>query len=228
MSKTSAAREQLSIAHPDDLRIVRNRTLYERRFKRPLDVIVGGVAVVAALPVMGVISLCVRAGLGKGVLYSQERAGMNGEPFTIYKFRTMRPDRRRTELDIPRENDRRVEANHKNVTDPRHTGLGRILRKLSLDELPQLLNVMRGEMSLVGPRPEMTDIARQRGYLNHVRHEVKPGMTGPYQTSLLRYNGDLRDGLDLDAEYVNNVTLGNDLRYLVKTFTVFFGERSGS
>jgi len=228
VTRTSAARDELSVSYSDDLRIVRDRSRYERRFKRPLDVVVGGVALVGALPVMGLIAVAVRAGLGKGVLYSQQRAGAGGAPFTIYKFRTMRPDRRQRELEFPEESDRRGDMNHKDDDDPRHTGLGRILRRLSLDELPQLLNVMRGEMSLVGPRPEMIDVARQRGYLNHVRHDVKPGMTGPYQTSLLRLNGDLRDGLDLDEQYVNNLTLRNDLRYLLKTFTVFFGDHTGS
>ncbi len=228
VSKTSAAREQISIVHSDDLKIVRDRSRYERRFKRPFDLVVGSIVLMGALPVMGAIAVAVRVGLGKGVLYSQQRAGADGAPFTIYKFRTMRPDRRQRELEFPADEDRRGETHHKADNDPRHTGLGRILRKLSLDELPQLLNVMRGEMSLVGPRPEMIDVARQRGYLHHVRHDVKPGMTGPYQTSLLRLNGDLRDGLELDAEYVNNLTFSNDLRYLLKTFTVFFGDPTGS
>lgn len=226
MSETSASTDQVSITYSDDLRIVRDRTIYERRIKRPLDVVLGGLALLGALPVMAVIAVAVRAGLGKGVLYSQQRIGVEGAPFTIYKFRTMRPDRRQRELEFPDDEDRRGE--HKDDDDPRHTGLGRLLRRLSLDELPQLLNVMRGEMSLVGPRPEMIDVARQRGYLHHPRHEVKPGMTGPYQTSDLRLNGDLRDGLHLDEEYVNNLTFRNDMRYLLRTFTVFFGDKTGS
>lgn len=226
VSETSASTEQVTVSYSDDLRIVRDRTVYERRMKRPLDVVLGGLALVAAMPAMAVIAIAVRAGLGKGVLYSQQRIGVQGAPFTIYKFRTMRPDRRQRELELPDDQDRRGE--HKDDDDPRHTGLGRLLRKLSLDELPQLLNVMRGEMSLVGPRPEMIDVARQRGYLHHPRHEVKPGMTGPYQTSDLRLNGDLRDGLHLDEEYVSNLTFRNDLRYLLRTFTVIFGDKTGS
>lgn len=226
MSETRAAAEDLSIRYTDDLRVVRDRSFYERRLKRTLDVTAGAVLMVIAAPVMAAIALAVRIGLGKGVLYSQQRVGRGGSPFTIYKFRTMRPDRRQQEREFPREEDRRGE--HKQVNDPRHTGLGRMLRKLSLDELPQLMNVLRGEMSLVGPRPEMVDIARQRGYLHHPRHEVQPGMTGPYQVSDLRLNGDLRDGLELDEEYVNNLSLRNDLRYLVKTVTVLFGDSTGS
>lgn len=212
--------------YTDDLRIVRSQSFYERHLKRPLDLVGGTIVGFVALPVMLTIALAVRLGLGKGVLYSQQRVGRSGAEFTIYKFRTMRPDRRQRELEFPEDQDRR--GDHKQGNDPRHTGLGRTLRKLSLDELPQLMNVIRGEMSLVGPRPEMVDIARQRGYLHHPRHDVQPGMTGPYQVSDLRLNGDLRDGLELDEQYVNNLTFRNDVRYLVKTVTVMFGESTGT
>lgn len=202
-------------ARPDDLRIVRNVSFYERRGKRPFDLVVGSVATVAAAPLIGVIAAAVRVGLGKPVLYEQVRVGKDGEHFTIYKFRTMRPDRRSSVVDLPAGTDRR--NGHKRDDDPRHTGLGRTLRGLSLDELPQLINVLRGDMSLVGPRPEMPEVAEERGYLDHIRHEVKPGMTGPYQTSSLRLNGDLRDGLHLDAQYVFNVSLRRDVHHLVGT-----------
>ncbi len=180
----------------------------------------------AAAPLAAAIAAAVRVGLGKPVLYEQQRVGENGELFTIYKFRTMRPDRRQTVIDLPDGHDRR--NGHKRDDDPRHTGLGRRLRQLSLDELPQIINVLRGEMSLVGPRPEMPEIAEERGYLNHIRHQVKPGMTGPYQTSDLRLNGDLRDGLHLDAEYVFNVSLRNDVHYLLRTVKVLLTRASGS
>lgn len=210
----------------DDLYIVRNRTLYERRVKPVLDVALGLVMLVVASPVMACIALCVRVGLGKGVLFTQQRVGKDQQPFTIYKFRTMRPDRRQRQLDLIDITDRR--GAHKVNHDPRHTGLGRLLRKLSLDELPQLINVVRGEMSLVGPRPEVVDVAQERGYLNHPRHQVKPGMTGPYQVSELRLRGDLRDGLHLDARYVETVSFRRDLRYLAKTILVMVGGATGS
>lgn len=213
-------------ARKDDLHIVRDRSLYERRFKRPFDLVVGGIAGIAAAPLALCIAAAVRIGLGKPVLYTQQRVGEDGELFTIYKFRTMRPDRRRREADVPAEADRRSE--HKSEDDPRHTGLGRRLRQLSLDELPQIINVFRGDMSLVGPRPEIPAIAEEGGYLDHIRHEVKPGMTGPYQTSDLRLNGDLRDGLHVDAEYVFNVSLLNDAKYILKTAKVLLSRGTGS
>lgn len=210
----------------DDLRVVRDRSFYERRGKRPFDLVVGSAAAVAAAPLAAVIGAAVRVGLGKPVLYEQERIGENGELFTIYKFRTMRPDRRQRVVELPRDQERR--NGHKSDNDPRHTGLGRRLRQLSLDELPQMINVLRGEMSLVGPRPEMPEIAEERGYTDHIRHQVKPGMTGPYQTSDLRLNGDLRDGLHLDADYVFNMSLRNDVRYLLRTVKVLLTRASGS
>ncbi len=206
--------------------MIRPRGTYQRRFKRPFDLVVGSMVAVASAPLTLLIAAAVRVGLGKPVFYEQERIGKNGETFTIYKFRTMRPDRRRQVIDL-RDGAERRNA-HKSEHDPRHTGLGRKLRQTSLDELPQVLNVLRGDMSLVGPRPEIPRIAIEGGYADHIRHEVKPGMTGPYQTSDARLNGDLRDGLDLDAEYVENVSLRRDLQYLVRTVSVLFNNRSGS
>lgn len=209
-----------------DLSVTRSRSVYERRFKRSFDVVVGTGVAIGFAPLTLAIAAAVRIGLGRPVFYEQERIGENGERFTIYKFRTMRPDRRHEVIDLRDGADRRT--GHKSSDDPRHTGLGRRLRQLSLDELPQIRNVLRGDMSLVGPRPEIPEVAIDGGYDDHIRHDVKPGMTGPYQTSDARLNGDLRDGLDLDTEYVHNLTLKNDLRYLVRTVSVMFSGRSGS
>ncbi len=190
---------------------------YERRLKRPFDIVVTILLVVVLAPIAVAIARAVRVGLGQGVLYSQRRVGRHGHPFTIWKFRTMRHDRRNGES-RPIPGDRRQV--HKTEHDPRHTGLGTFLRRLSLDEIPQLWNVIRGDMSLVGPRPEVYEVAEKRGYIDHVRHEVRPGMTGPFQISEVRATGDLRDGLEGDVEYVRNVTLRGDLGLLVKTLIV--------
>ena len=210
----------------DDLHIVRRRSLYERRIKRPVDFF-GALSILLIFsPLFLGIAAMIRIKLGKGVFYEQERAGEHEQPFTIYKFRTMAHDRRQSQSDLPVVNDRR--STHKADDDPRHTGVGRVLRRFSLDELPQLINVIRGEMSLVGPRPEVYEIAQERGYLHHPRHEVKPGMTGPYQVSDLRLSGDLRDGLDADAEYVDQISMSRDLGYLVRTIGVMASGATGS
>lgn len=212
--------------HSDDLRVLRYRSTYERRLKRPLDLVGASAILVLASPLFLAIAAMIRIKLGKGIFYTQERVGVEQSPFTIYKFRTMRHDRRLRQVDLSGGEDRR--SVHKADDDPRHTGVGRLLRRFSLDELPQLFNVVRGEMSLVGPRPEVYSIAEERGYLHHPRHEVKPGMTGPYQVSDLRLSGDLRDGLEVDAEYVESLSLRQDLGYLIRTVTVMMWGASGS
>jgi len=214
-------------AATDDLHVVRYRSTYERRLKRPLDIVGSITILLVTSPVFIAISAMIRIKLGTGVFYRQERVGEQERPFIIYKFRTMTHDRRQRQVeDIPVDNDRR--STHKDGDDPRHTGVGRVLRRFSLDELPQLFNVVRGEMSLVGPRPEVYEVAEARGYLHHPRHEVKPGMTGPYQVSDLRLSGDLRDGLDADAQYVKNVSLKSDIGYLFRTIGVMLSGATGS
>ncbi len=200
--------------------------MYERRYKRTFDIVVGVGAAVASAPLAALIAAAVRVGLGKPVLYRQERLGKDGEIFTIYKFRSMRPDRRSQAVELPTGEERR--GSHKRPDDPRHTGLGRRLRSLSLDELPQLINVLRGEMSLVGPRPEIPEIAAEGDYADHVRHEVKPGMTGPYQTSSLRLRGNLKEGLHLDADYVFNMSFRRDVKYVLATIRLLLTRSTGS
>lgn len=213
------SRSNLAVVSEDALQS-RPVGFYPTVGKRVLDVIGGLLLLVLILPAVAAIALAVRLRLGPGVFYSQKRVGREGETFTIWKFRTMLPDRRRQAAGGV-SHDRR--KSHKDIDDPRHTRLGRLLRRFSLDELPQLWNVIRGDMSLVGPRPELRDVAAERGYLHHVRHQVRPGMTGPYQTSDLRLNGDLRDGLKADADYVASISLGGDLMYLLRTVSTMVG-----
>lgn len=218
--------DEASLVASDDLRIVRDRSTYERCFKPVFDRVGGSAILLVGAPAIAGIAALIRVKLGKGVFYTQERVGRDGELFTIYKFRTMQPDRRERQVDLPPPQDRRV--SHKTLGDPRHTRLGQMLRRFSLDELPQLFNVVRGDMSLVGPRPEVVSVAKERGYFDHPRHQVKPGMTGPYQVSDLRLSGDLQDGLELDAEYVESVSFRTDMKYLLKTITVMLDGATGS
>lgn len=209
MSRSNLAVVTEETAHPRPL------GFYPNVGKRLFDFVGGLILLGLILPAIVAIALAVRLRLGPGVFYSQQRVGRDGRSFTIWKFRTMLPDRRLQSASDAVIHDRR--KSHKDIDDPRHTRLGRLLRRFSLDELPQLWNVIRGDMSLVGPRPEIREVAQERGYLDHVRHHVRPGMTGPYQTSDLRLNGDLRDGLEVDAEYVDSVSLAGDLKYIVRT-----------
>jgi len=200
---------------------------YRRWLKPAFDRTVAALLLLVLLPVLVAIALTLRVRLGKGILFRQERVGLGGTPFTVYKFRTMLPDRRgtRTAAAQPWDGvDRRV--THKTVADPRHTRVGLFLRRWSLDELPQLFNVLRGEMSLVGPRPELPAVVARYQPWEHARHAVRPGLTGFWQTTA-RAEGPMHDYTYLDLEYVKSISFGTDLRLLLSTPFAAFGSQKG-
>ena len=177
--------------------------------KRALDLIVGGVALVVLSPVLLLVAIAVKLTSRGPTLLRQERMGLDGRAFSMLKFRTMRAD---------------AEAESGPVwatpDDDRRTPVGAVLRRFSLDELPQLLNVLRGEMSLVGPRPErpvFVETFRHRipGYM--LRHKVKAGMTGWAQINGWRGNTSLEKRIEYDLYYIERWSLGFDLAILVKT-----------
>ncbi len=189
---------------------------YRRVVKPIVDIVGTAVLLVLLLPVLLAVAVAVRVKLGKHVIYRQERMGRGGEPFVMYKFRTMRPDRRRAQ--VPFEGvDRRI--CHKRDDDPRHTPFGRFLRRSSLDELPQLWNVLKGNMSLVGPRPELPHVVAGYQPWQHQRHQVKPGLTGFWQVSE-RAGGLAYQGVDLDIRYLHELSLWTDVRVLLRTVPV--------
>ena len=209
----------------------RPRGRYVRVVKPAFDRVVATVLLVTLLPVMVLCAIAVAASVGAPVLYLQQRVGRDGRTFRVLKFRTMHADRRRdvassvsrsAGYDGP---DRR--RTHKSADDPRLTPTGRLLRKLSLDELPQLLNVIRGDMSLVGPRPELPSVvdAHYEAWM-HRRHAVKPGMTGLWQISE-RGNGMMHEHVDVDLDYVDQISIGTDLRILARTLPAALGSHKG-
>lgn len=198
------------------------RGFYVRVAKPAIDRVVGAVLLVLCAPLFALVALAVRTRIGHPVLFRQPRCGRDGEPFEVVKFRTMRADRRTRSRAVP--SDRR--RTHKSEKDPRHTRLGRQLRKWSLDELPQLWNVVRGEMSLVGPRPELVEIVEHYEPWQHQRHLVRPGLTGLWQISR-RGEGLMHLYTDVDLEYVATVSLRTDLAILLRTIPAALA-RSGS
>ncbi len=198
-------------------------TWYTEYGKRLFDVVVAGIGLLVLLPVLLLLALMVRVNLGPGgVIYRQPRVGRDGVAFDIYKFRSMLPDRRRQARAFVG-TERRV--NHKSDFDPRHTPFGRFMRANSLDELPQLLNVLKGDMSLVGPRPELVEVAARTGLTGHPRHQERPGITGVFQVSPFRSTNKLTAGLHLDVAYVADVRFLRDLVILVKTIGVLLGRK---
>jgi exopolysaccharide biosynthesis polyprenyl glycosylphosphotransferase len=177
--------------------------------KRAFDVAVASVALVAFAPLLGLAALAVWAGSGRPILYGQERMGLDGRVFRMLKFRTMRADAERETGPVWTSKD-----------DPRRTRLGGWLRSTSVDELPQLWNVLRGDMSLVGPRPERpVFIERFRreipGYM--LRHKVRAGVTGWAQVHGWRGDTSLHERIEHDIYYIQNWSLALDLRILLMT-----------
>jgi sugar transferase EpsL len=170
--------------------------------KRLLDVAAAGLGLVLASPLMLAVAVAVRVRLGSPVLFRQARPGLRREPFQMLKFRTMRPPR-------PGEDAALTDAR-------RLTPLGRFLRRASLDELPELWNVLRGDMSLVGPRPLLTQYLPYFTERESLRFAVRPGITGLAQVSG-RNNAGWNDRLELDARYVEEWSLALDLRILART-----------
>ncbi|XVX20478.1 sugar transferase [Actinomycetota bacterium] len=171
------------------------------RGKRALDLAVAAPALVLSLPVQAVVAVLVRRRLGSPVLFRQTRPGLQGEPFELLKFRTMR------EVD---------EAAGLVTDDDRMTPFGAALRSTSLDELPTLWNVVRGDMSLVGPRPLLMRYLERYSPEQARRHEVRPGLTGLAQVSG-RNAISWDERLALDVAYVDGLSLSGDLRIMLRT-----------
>lgn len=188
---------------------------YVHIWKPLIDRVIGGFLILMAAPLLAVVAILVRTTLGPGVIFRQPRVGRNGIPFTVFKFRTMRPDRRRANVPIAFPDRRRT---HKSAEDPRHTSLGRFLRRWSLDELPQLFNVVKGQMSLIGPRPELPSVVANYKPWQHRRHDVMPGLTGLWQV-VARGDGPMELRTDLDIAYINSVSLALDIQILAATIS---------
>ena len=215
-SRRHRAERRLRLARTDEtemVMVVAPRGIYVRLFKPLFDRVVGFCIFVALLPLTAVVALAVRLSLGSPVIFRQRRVGRSDKEFDVYKFRTMRQDRRRQQA--PVDQDRR--QNHKSTEDPRHTRVGRFLRKWSLDELPQFWNVVCGDMSLVGPRPELVEIVARYEPWQHQRHIVKPGLTGLWQVSS-RGAGMMHLHTDIDLEYIETMGVVTDLKILALTF----------
>ena len=198
---------------PAPVTLTRKVTLYERFIKPVIDRALAFVLLIVVSPILLVVGVMVAMSLGRPIVLRQRRVGKNGTRFEVHKFRTMHPDRRMPGSEYDGE-DRRIR--HKHPDDPRLTRVGQALRKWSLDELPQLLDVLTGTLSLVGPRPELEHIVAKYEPWQHGRHAVKPGLTGLWQVKA-RGDGEMHEHTDLDIEYVQNVTLRGDLKILLLT-----------
>lgn len=197
----------------------------QRLVKRTFDIVVGSLLLLFALPLMGLIALAILLEDGRPVLFRQERAGENGRPFTMYKFRTMIRGAERLQSQVEKA-DEAGRILHKRRDDPRVTRLGRFLRRTSLDELPQLFNVLQGKMSLVGPRPELLHLVEQYQPWQRQRFVVPPGMTGWWQVTG-RSDKPMHLYTEDDLFYIRNYSIWLDVQILIRTaWVVLIGRGS--
>ncbi len=200
-------------ARPSDRKPV--LTLRQRLIKRAIDIVGALVGLALTWPIMLLIALAIKLDSPGPVLFKQTRIGENGKPFTIYKFRSMVAN---AEQLLPQlvDVDRLAEPAFKLKDDPRRTRVGKFLRRWSLDELPQLFNVLKGDMSLVGPRPEMDWLVARYTPEQRRRLAVKPGLTGPVQVNG-RADLSFEQRLAMELDYIENYSLWKDIKILVKT-----------
>jgi exopolysaccharide biosynthesis polyprenyl glycosylphosphotransferase len=195
--------------------------------KQVFDCLLAAVLLVALTPLGVLLALAVRLTSAGPVLYRQPRAGLNGRPFTMLKFRSMRLDAEQHQAELAAHNEMRGPV-FKVTADPRVTPLGRFLRRFSLDELPQLWNVLRGEMSLVGPRPlPIEEVKRFADDAHRRRLSVKPGLTCLWQISGRNDISDFDDWVRLDLAYIDQWSLWLDFKILIATIPVALLGRGG-
>lgn len=183
--------------------------------KRSLDIVVVLVLLAVLSWLFVLIAVAVKVSSPGPVFFHQARIGRHGRPLTMFKFRTMRLERRRAHLGPPSGVQERRRC-HKTRRDPRVTSIGRFLRRTCVDELPQLWNVLVGDMTLVGPRPELPEIVARYEPWQHARHLVTPGITGWWQVNRDPYRL-MHQATELDLHYVRNQSLWLDVWILVRT-----------
>ena len=181
--------------------------MYAKYIKRMLDFILSLIALIVLSPLMIIIGILVRIKLGKPVIFKQKRPGKNEKIFTLYKFRTM--------------TDEKDEQGNLLADEKRLTKFGKFLRSTSLDELPELWNILKGEMAIVGPRPLLVEYLPLYNEEQKHRHDIKPGLTGLAQISgrnAIQWEEKFKE----DIEYVNNITFIQDTKIILKTFIKVF------
>jgi Undecaprenyl-phosphate glucose phosphotransferase len=182
--------------------------------KRSMDIIGAAVACILFSPAMLVCAVLIKLTSEGPILFKQERIGLHNRPFYMYKFRSMR---------LQTEADEKKGWTVKN--DPRVTGIGKFMRKTSLDELPQLFNILKGDMSLVGPRPERPQFVekfKEEVPRYMIKHQVRPGLTGWAQVNGYRGDTSIRKRIECDIYYIENWTIGLDFKIIVLTFLTGF------
>ncbi len=197
------------------------RVIYVSWIKRWFDIAGSFILLTLLSPLLVLIMAAIRLESRGDIIFRQERVGRDGRMFTVYKFRTMISDRRRDPMTFVGDDRRK---SHKTPRDPRVTSVGAFLRRTSFDELPQIVNVLKGEMSFIGPRPELPSIVLGYEPWQHERHLVRPGLSGWWQV-VGRSDLPMHKNTELDIYYVRNCSLLLDLQIFIRTFSALFKGR---
>lgn len=192
--------------------------------KRLLDIIGSLCALIISSPILLGVAIAIKLDDGGPVFFSQTRIGLHGKPFKMYKFRSMATNAEELKKKLAEKTGQQDRFIFKMKDDPRITTVGHFIRKTSLDEFPQFYNVLKGDMSLVGPRPALPEEVARYGSLYSARLLVKPGITGPWQVSS-RSDLSQEQSEYLDVSYIENWSIAGDLAILAKTVMVIFTGR---
>ena len=192
--------------------------------KRIIDITISGLALIILIPLFLVVAILIKVESTGKVIFSQDRVGKDGEIFRMYKFRSMVANAEELKRKLILENEA-TGPMFKIKNDPRITTIGRFLRRTSIDELPQLFNVLKGDMSLVGPRPSLPEEVEKFEPWMLRRLDVKPGLTCYWQV-MGRNSIGFEEWMKLDVKYVNERTLWIDIKLIFKTFSVLFGDNN--
>ena len=196
-----------------DLKKELSRKMIYQITKRIFDVVCVFILMILILPLFLIISIAVFFSDGKGIFFTQERYGFGRTKFKLYKFRSMLDKENRFSATF-------VDGNgslNNDMRDPRVTKIGRIIRKTSIDELPQLYNILKGDMSFVGPRPLIIEMVENHEMINKLRTLVKPGLTGLLQITARNNNNSVLNMIDYDIEYIKRCSFKYDLKIILKT-----------
>lgn len=217
--------EKLQLDEKIDFEVVtKDEGIIYKFSKRLLDLICSLLGIIVLSPVLLIVAILIKLESKGPIVFSQKRVGLNGNEFKMYKFRSMAENAEELKEKLTKQNEMSGPM-FKMKDDPRVTKVGRFIRKTSIDELPQLINVLKGDMSLVGPRPSLPkEVAKFEPWMLD-RLMVKPGLTCYWQVSG-RNNIDFEDWMKLDLQYVEDRSFLLDLKLIFKTFFVLFGDKN--
>ncbi|MGG7058155.1 sugar transferase [Clostridium tertium] len=217
--------ERLQVDEKIDFEVVtKDEGIIYKFSKRILDFICSLLGLIVLSPVLLIVAILIKLESKGPIVFSQKRVGLNGDEFKMYKFRSMVVNAEKLKVKLAKQNEMSGPM-FKMKDDPRVTKVGRFIRKTSIDELPQLINVLKGDMSLVGPRPSLPKEVEKFEPWMLDRLSVKPGLTCYWQVSG-RNNIDFEDWMKLDLQYVEDRSFLLDLKLIFKTLFVLFGDKN--